>query len=281
MRPNQEFINLLRYNNLTMTVTASLAMWYDFNLATASTYQTGMNTVIAGDRGYPDFSRVYDLSNNGVHLHRTTNPADTPDGTIAEGRYFEEGGSYFGRSYEYTQTPFVFPFVAGTVSSQPLPHETIFLVAKRKWTTSEALPNILLFNNIYSIAGTRYSNQVVWTSSGANAYTFNVATDVGSASRTPYNIGSNPDLMLIVATFTPGSRTYLKINGTASTSSDSSPTTTYGSGLPADAIYCASGFINTINYNQIGEVLVYSGILSTTDISTVETYLKAKWNISY
>ena len=236
-------------------------LWYDFSIATASTDTADRNTVFANGT-FSVFSRVYDLGTSGKHLLRI--------GTLAQYRMnylFDSSKSlYVG---ENTETSWGVA-TQSVVLKQDVSSITQFMVFK--------MPNSYgaFGSGVFQITGPTYSVKL-----GINGFDSPNYLTLGHAYITPTTntkgiIVSTASWQLVVATMSHNLSTlsdvYMKVNGVLATQSANGGHSFGGSidinvGAPRPTRY--------------GEFITFESLLSSSEIATIENYLKSKWNITY
>ena len=261
-----------------ISLLATASLWYDFSLATASVDTANRNT-ISGTGPY--YSRLYDNGKSLKHLLRCYQ-FSSPQICQKPFYVFDTDKSKYvcnGIDSYYLATFSSIPFLSLTQSQV-----TSFHVLKTPESTQIRMSGVSVFNYFnmqikrnpdlpfsggiainLSFTDGGYMSSTIFSSDGDNFTHDTKSVVVGTSS-----------WLLVVSTFsnylTQSSSSYMKVNGVVSTS---------GSGN-------LSGFTDNISYGDFftqsisaAESIVFDTILTPSQIDSVETWIKYKWNISY
>lgn len=101
----------------------------------------------------------------------------------------------------------------------------------------------------------------------------NLSTSGSAGTTNPYSYTSVND----PANGTAANRSKMYLNSNSAVQNNTATTSTVSGNPQTTLILGNVGVANSPYTGTIGEVIVYSGVLSGTDVSTVQAYLKTKW----
>lgn len=238
-------------------------MWYDFSIATASTNTADRNTVFASGT-FSVFSRVYDLGTSGRHLLRL--------GILAQYRMnylFDSSKSLYVGENTASNGGVA---TQSVVLKQDVSSITQFMVFK--------MPNSYgaFGSGVFEIKGPTYSVKLgINGFDSPNYLTLGHAYITPSGTNTKGIIVSTASWQLVVATMSHNLSTlsdvYMKVNGVLATQS-ANGNLSFNSGS-IDLNVAAP------QPTRYGEFITFESLLSSSEIATIENYLKSKWNITY
>lgn len=123
---------------------------------------------------------------------------------------------------------------------------------------------------IHYINGSLYPTVYVGGTGATPAISAINAVSVGTTNAFSFTSVNDP------GNATASARNKIYLNSTAATQNNTN-TATVNTGTPSTLTMGNVGIQNGPFVGTIGEVIVYSGLLSGTDVSTVQAYLKTKW----
>lgn len=124
---------------------------------------------------------------------------------------------------------------------------------------------------IHYINGSLYPTNYVGGTGATAAIAAINAVSVGTTNAFSFTSVNDP------SNATASARNKIYLNSTAATQNNTN-TAAFNTGTPSYTLTIGNTGINAGPFKgTVGEVIVYSGQLSGTDISTVQTYLKTKW----
>jgi hypothetical protein len=243
----------------TLPVTTNLKLWLN------ATYSPSV--ISSGGK----VSQWSDLSGNGYHFTQATS---TNQPSVATGINSKQTLSFNGSTTGVSNT---------TRSNWTFMNDgtgcTIFIVARYNNFTSS--PGLMGTSNgtadvgiAFFTSNTSPYNQYVAVGRGVSSQWTSVANNSGMSPNSNFYLTVKSD----PANGTASNRIKIAVNNGADEGSNTN-TYSYSSSTPTRDFFIGNDAGGQYLDGHIGEVIIYSGILGSTDIATMKSYLATKWGI--